>query len=285
VANPWLERRVLAFAHQGGAKEAPSSTLYAIERAVALGANVVELDVHRSHDGTLVVCHDPTLERTTDGAGTIATADHAELMELDAAYWFVPGAGASPGRPPGAYPFRGRAPRDRRFGLATLDEALEATRGVFVNLDIKEGPPEVPAYESDLALALRRHRRERDVIVASFSDHRTEAFSAHAPGVATSPGVSLLTSFVQAVRSGTPPPEAVSTHAALQVPDTVGGVSLVDERLVEATHRVGLALHVFTVDDEAEMARLVDVGVDGVMSDLPSTLVGLLKRRGVAYRS
>jgi glycerophosphoryl diester phosphodiesterase len=285
VANPWLERRVLAFAHQGGAKEAPSSTLFAIERAVALGATVIELDVHRSRDGELVVCHDPTLERTTDGSGTISGADRDELAGLDAAYWFVPGLGVSPGHEPEEYPFRGRAPAEHRFGVASLDEALEACRGVFVNLDIKEGPPEVPAYESELALALRRHRREDEVIVASFSDHRTEAFSAYAPEIATSPGVSLLTGFVQAVRAGAPPPEAVRAHAALQVPDTVAGVHLVDERLVEATHAFGLALHVFTVDDEAEMARLLDIGVDGVMTDLPSTLVALLERRGMAYRA
>ena len=284
MANPWLERRILAFAHQGGAKEAPSSTLFAIERAIALGASAIELDVHRSLDGVLVVCHDATLDRTTDGVGAIASTTSERLGELDAAHFFVTNEGASPDQPLAAYRYRGRAPQDRRFGVASLDEALEACAGVFVNLDIKEGAPQVPPYEAELALALRRHHRADDVIVASFSDHRTDAFSLAAPGVATSPGLSMLTSFVQAVRAGEPPPPAICRHAAVQVPDVVGNVPLVDARLVDATHGLGLALHVFTVDDEQEMVRLVDLGVDGVMTDVPSVLVELLKRRGASYR-
>jgi len=91
---------------------------------------------------------------------------------------------------------------------------------------------------------------------------------------------------VQAIRSGEEPPRASLAGAvALQVPCRVGGTSLVDDRLVEATHELGLALHVWTVDDPKEMAELVDLGVDGIMTDLPSELAALLKRRGVAFGS
>src|SRR3954451_1986186 len=115
--NPWLERRVLNYAHQGGAVEAPSSTLFAFERAVALGAEALEMDVHATADGELVVCHDATVDATTEAAGAIAAMTLEEVRALDNAYRFSADGG---------FPYRGRAPQDRRFGVATLREVLEA---------------------------------------------------------------------------------------------------------------------------------------------------------------
>ena len=108
--NPWLDRRIVAFAHQGGAWESPSSTLFALRRAVAAGATAIELDVHATADGELVVCHDATVDRTTDGRGRIAELTLAELRALDNAYWFIPGADVTPGRPAADYPYRGGPP-------------------------------------------------------------------------------------------------------------------------------------------------------------------------------
>ena len=113
--NPWLARRVLAYAHQGGAWEAPSSTLFAIRRAVELGATGIELDVHASADGHLVVSHDATVDRTTDGQGAISTMTLAQLRPLDNAYWFVPGADVTPGLPPDGLPVPGQGSRRRRL--------------------------------------------------------------------------------------------------------------------------------------------------------------------------
>src|SRR5487761_2451176 len=93
MENLWLSRRVLCYAHQGGATEGPSSTLFAIESALRSGATAIELDVHRSADGVLIVSHDPTLDRTTDLDGAIASLDAAHIARADAAYWFVPGRG------------------------------------------------------------------------------------------------------------------------------------------------------------------------------------------------
>ena len=109
----WLERRVIAYAHQGGAWEAPSSTLHAIGHALEVGATGIELDVHATADGELVVCHDATVDRTTAGQGTIASFTLAQLRAMDFSYWWIPGADVTPGRPAGDYPFRGRAPDDR----------------------------------------------------------------------------------------------------------------------------------------------------------------------------
>src|SRR6201997_3027282 len=118
-ASVWLERRVIAYAHQGGAWESPSSTLHAITHALEVGATAIELDVHATADGELVVCHDATVDRTTAAKGNIASFTLAELRELDFSYWFIPGADVTPGRPDADYPYRGRAPGDPRFGIAS----------------------------------------------------------------------------------------------------------------------------------------------------------------------
>jgi glycerophosphoryl diester phosphodiesterase len=279
----WLERRVLAYAHRGGAREAPASTVYAIERAVALGATGIELDVHSSSDGVPVVSHDPTVDASTNGSGAIASKPLAELRSLDHAYVFVEGRGDDPSAV-GSHALRGRGPSDRRFTVATLDEALEASRGAFVNLDLKSGPPAVPSYTAAVAEAIARHGRGDEVIVTSFDDRRTAAFAALAPGVATSPGVGGLAQFVQAIRSGEPVAPMAPHHVALQVPLEIGGAVLVDDQFVEAAHHQGLAVHVWTVDDRSTMDRLVDLDVDGIMSDVPTVLVDVLTRRGAAYR-
>jgi glycerophosphoryl diester phosphodiesterase len=276
--EPWLERRVLAYAHQGGAWEGPSSTLYAIRHAIAAGASGVELDVHATADGHLVVTHDPTVDRTTDGTGEIAALTLAELRALDNAYWWAEGADVSPGLPEDAYPFRGRAPEDRAFGVATLEEVLDELRGVVLNLDIKRTAPAVEPYEHALADLLHAFGRRDDVIVASFLDAATDAFAAYAPDIPTSAGTVAVAEFVRAVRAGEEPPRL--PHVALQVPASYGDITVVDEQLVEEAHRAGLAVHVWTIEEEDEMDRLCDLGVDGIITDRPSVLVGVLERRG-----
>ena len=282
--NPWLERRVIAYAHQGGAREAPSSTLWAISRAVSLGAPAIELDVHATSDRQLVVCHDATLHRTTNGCGEIAHHSLAELAELDNAYWFVEGEEVVHDRPVEQYALRGRAPGDRRFGVASLAEVLETFPGVVLNLDIKQTAPEVEPYEQLLAELLRAHERRDDVIVASFNDAATDAFSASAPEIPTSAGTSATAAFYYAARSGAPAPESATRHVALQVPANHGDITVVDEQFVEAAHRAGLAVHVWTIDEAAEMERLLELGVDGLITDRPSVLVPMLAARGEAWR-
>ena len=114
VESVWLERRVIAYAHQGGAWESPSSTQHAIRHALTAGATAIELDVHATADGELVVCHDATVDRTTEASGTIASFTLEELRRLDFSYWWIPGADVTPGRPAEEYPFRGRAPEEDR---------------------------------------------------------------------------------------------------------------------------------------------------------------------------
>jgi len=281
AANPWLGRRVIAYAHQGGAWEAPSSTLHAIERALQVGATAIELDVHATKDRRLVVCHDETVDRTTNGTGKICDLTLEELRALDNSYWWAPGADVSPGLGADAYPVRGRAPADHDFGVATLAEVLERFEGVVVNLDIKQTAPDVEPYEALLAAELRSHGRTDDVIIASFSDVAMAAFRAVAPEFATSLATIETAEFYRAAKMGAELP--ATTGVALQIPASFGGLTILDEALIEQAHGAGVAVHVWTINDAPEMRRLVALGVDGIVSDTPSILAGVLSESGSAW--
>ena len=277
----WPDRRVVAYAHQGGAWEAPSSTLHAIDAALAAGATGIELDVHATSDHRLVVCHDATVDRTSSATGAIVSFTYDELCRLDNAHWWAPGADVTPGLDPGDYPFRGRAPDDHRFGFALLEEVLTEFPEAVLNLDIKQTGPVVPPYEEALAGLLRRYDCADRVIVASFLDPATEAFSSHAPEFATSMGTLATADFYRAVQAGERP--APTRHVALQVPVSFGDVTLVDARFVEVAHEEGLAVHVWTIEQEDEMEALCALGVDGIITDRPTALVGVLERLGLAW--
>ena len=272
----WLERRVLCYAHQGGAREGPSSTMWAMQRAVAAGADAIELDVHATADAQLVVCHDATVDRTTDGHGAISTLTLATLRSLDNAYWWVPGEVVAPGLADDAYVLRGHG-----LGIATLDEVLDAFPGVILNLDIKQTAPAVAPYEEAVARCLREHGRRDGVIIASFNDASTDAFRAVAPSIATSAGTLGVAAFWRAAHTGEPidPPP----YQALQVPVRTAGVTVCDEVLVGTAHRSGIAVHVWTVDDPEEMARLIELGVDGIITDVPSVAVGVIEGAGARW--
>jgi len=153
----------------------------------------------------------------------------------------------------------------------------------LLNLDIKRSAPDVAPYEEALAHLLRQYGRRDDVIVASFNDRATEAFSAFAPEIAISAGMATTTEFYGRLHAGEPPPEGIERFVALQVPVSHGDLVVVDEQFVEAAHRSGLAVHVWTIDDPQEMDRLAALGVDGIISDRPSVLAEVLARRGDAW--
>ncbi len=232
-----MERRVVAYAHQGGAWEWPSSTLFCMRQGIAAGASALELDVHATADGELVVCHDATVDRTTNGSGSISSLTLDELRRLDNAYWFIPGADVTPGRDPEEYPYRGRAPEDRDFGVATLREILEEFPGVVLNLDIKQGAPAVTPYEAALARLLAEYERVDDVIVTSFLDPVTDAFSALAPEIGNSAGTLTTAEFWRSVHAGEDP--APVKAVAFQVPERYGDVVVVDREVRRRRARIG----------------------------------------------
>ena len=275
----WLSRRVIAFAHQGGSFEGPSSTLAAISHALEVGATAIELDVHATKDRRIVVCHDATVDRTTNREGAIADMTLEELSHLDNAYWWIDGDVVTPDRSPEEYLLRGRAPEDRRYAIATLEEVATTFPGVLLNLDIKGTSPFVQPYEELLADELRHLDLNERVIVASFHDDAISAFRAFAPEVATSAATNETAAFYFSHLEDPIVPPVV----AFQVPPRVGEIDVVTESFLDAAHAVGIAVHVWTINEQEEMARLLDLGVDGLVSDRPSVLASLLDARGCAW--
>ncbi|NNN21154.1 MAG: glycerophosphodiester phosphodiesterase [Acidimicrobiales bacterium] len=278
--NPWLDKPFLIYAHQGGALEGASSTLAAIDQAISKGANAIELDVHATKDRELVVCHDASVDRTTNSRGPISSFSLAELKEMDNAYWFVPNAREGTGLSDSDYTWRGKAPKDPRYGIATLREVIETFPEVILNLDIKQSGPQVDPYEELLAKLLRSYKRGDDVIVASFLDSATEAFAKCAPEIAVSAGTLATADFYRSAH-GDHDIEKVS-YVALQAPHRYEDITVVDEAFVSYAHEIGIAVHVWTINEEEEMGELMALGVDGIISDRPSLLASVAKSQGKA---
>lgn len=283
MANPWRRRGPLHFAHQGGAGEAPSNTLYAFTTALRNGASALEMDVHATADGHLVVVHDDTVDRTTQGSGAVHTLTLAQIRGLDAAYWFTPA-----GSPDGGHPLRGIATGDQpappgfapqHFTIPLLAEVLTAFPGVPLNIDIKTTAPATPAYEQALADLLAEHNRSDGTMVASFHDVALARFSATGSPVPTSAGPQRTAEFWNAVQRGEPG-IALPEHQALQVPITYEDLTVVDAPFVAAAHARDLAVHVWTIDDAPTMHWLLDLGVDGVVTDRPSIARAVFAQRG-----
>jgi glycerophosphoryl diester phosphodiesterase len=252
--------------------EAPASTLFAMERALANGAHALELDVHCTKDGVLVVCHDDVVDTTSNGSGAIRDLTFRELSELDNAYWFEQG---------GQHPFRGLAPEDRRFGFARVEDVLSAFPEAILNFDIKEAPKS-EGYEGRLADLIRNAGARDRVIVASFWDSAMARFKELAPDIYTSAPPGAVAALVRAHHAGQEPPEL--GHVALQIPRRFADRDLVTRAFVDYLHDRGLAVHVWTVNDEQEADELLDMGVDGIMTDVPTAIAKLVKSKGLYYR-
>lgn len=274
-SNPWVGGGVRCYAHRGGAKEGPSSTLAAMRGALASGADALELDVHMTLDGALVCCHDDSVDRTTNGTGRIASMTLGEIRSLDAAWWYSPGHEAIADLEEGAYPFRGRARTDPAYRIPTLSEVLEEFPSTPLNLDIKKWAPAPKSYVGVLADELERVGRREGVIVASFHDAALAEFR-EISEVDTAATLGETVLFIQALRSGSEPDGRGGV--AFQVPMAMAGTEIVDGAFVDAAHRAGVAVHVWTIDDMSDLERLVGLGVDGVMTDTPSVVA---RRLGV----
>jgi glycerophosphoryl diester phosphodiesterase len=247
--HPYLDHRgTIALAHRGGAAEAPENSLTSFAHARDLGYVYVETDVRATRDGVLVVHHDDTLDRTTDGEGLVADHDWEQVRQAR-------GAGGDQ--------------------VMSLLEALERFPTLRLNIDLKDDSTVAPflALVADSPGLLDR------VCVASFSGSRlARVRSALGPRLATSAGPAEVARSVLR-RRGVPLPVA-SAPVALQVPARLRGLTVVDPALVQRAHRAGLQVHVWTVDEAAEMERLLDMGVDGIVTDRPTVLREVLQRRG-----
>jgi glycerophosphoryl diester phosphodiesterase len=251
-------------AHQGGDHLWPGNTMLAFAEAHAMGVDVLELDTQITADGVIVVIHDDTVDRTTDGAGAVVDMTFDELQTLDAAYRWRPPGGASD-----AFPYRAQGLR-----IPTLREVLETFPDVGVNVDMKSDDPRVPAATCAL---IREVGREATVMVASFVQSNLHAFRALCPEVATSAGPDEVRTFVfmnlgLVGRLHSPRVEA------FQVPLRAAGIEIVTPRFVRGLRERGVQLDVWTINDEAEMRRLVDMGVGALITDRPDLALRVVGR-------
>ncbi|SIN76058.1 glycerophosphoryl diester phosphodiesterase [Agromyces cerinus subsp. cerinus] len=236
-------------AHRGLALDAPENTLLAFAKAVAIGAEYVETDVHVSADGVAVVAHDPTLERVADRAVEVSQLTMAELRRIDLGHG---------------------------QGFCTLEEALDAFPQTRFNIDVKiEG-----AVEATVA-SVSKVRAGSRVLLTSFSESRRRRLAALVPDAATSAGGAgvirtRLASLTGSTRAVT---RALRGARALQVPEKIGPLPLVTPRFVAAAHRANAEVHVWTINDSADMARLLDLGVDGLVTDRADLALPLIAAR------
>ncbi len=243
----------IAFAHRGGALEAPENTWASFSRARDLGYRYMETDVHATSDGVAVAIHDPDLARMSGRAQLVRAIPWSQLATVR---------------------LHGGEPVPR------LEELLAAWPEVRWNIDAKHDSVVDPLVET-----LRRMGDLDRVCVTSFSDRRLARIRrALGPRLCMAMGpaavaafrcASLMTNGVGRAACG-----ALGRFGAAQVPLVHRGVRLAERRFVDAAHRAGIQVHVWTVDDEASMTRLLDLGVDGIMTDRPSVLKALLERRG-----
>ena len=245
---PFLESAgPLAFAHRGGAAEAPENSWAAFEHAAALGFRYMETDVRASADGVAVAFHDATVGRVTNGRGLVRAMDWHRLSALTL---------------------------EDGSHIPRLDELLASHPGLRWNLDVKERSAVGP-----VARALDKTASGGRALIAASSERRSRAVST-ALGSYVARGAGTWTVAALVVAKYLPTLKLHPEVVAAQVPPSRNGARILDDRFISACHRAGLAVHVWTVNDAADMDRWLDLGVDGVMTDRPSMLRDVLVRRG-----
>ncbi|MER7193266.1 glycerophosphodiester phosphodiesterase [Streptomyces flaveolus] len=249
IRHPYLDHpRPIAFAHRGGAADGLENTLRQFRHAVDAGYRYIETDVHATRDGKLVAFHDATLDRVTDGSGRIADLRWEEVRHARV-------AGEEP--------------------VPLFEELLETFPEVRWNIDVKAEPALRPLLE----LIGRTNAWDR-ICVGSFSEARVvRAQRLAGPRLATSYGTRGVLSL--RLRSWGIPAALRRSAVAAQVPEAQSGIPVVDHRFLRTAHARGLQVHVWTVNDPARMHRLLDLGVDGIMTDHIDTLRKVMEDRGV----
>lgn len=260
--------RPLVIAHQGGERVWPSNTMFAYQNAVDLGVDVLEMDVHQTADGVLVLIHDDTVDRTTDGSGAVSEMTLAEVQALDAGYYWTDDDGQS-------YPFRGQG-----ITIPTLEEVFTTFPQTPMVIEVKQ---QEPAIVRPFCQMLRDYDMADKVLMGTFHEAVMTDFRATCPEVATSLVQSEITPFWALNQIGLGglvqlPGEALQVPLTAELP-VLGEVDVVTERFVAAAADQNVDVQPWTIDDPEEMARLLDLGVQGIITDRPDVMVALLAER------
>jgi len=251
----------LVIAHRGGRSLGPENTLYTFKRAVELGTDVLEMDLQTTSDGALVILHDREVDRTTNGTGAVDSFTLSDLKKLDAGFrWSTDNSRSFP-------------LRNTEITIPTLAEVFKTFPDQRINIEIKSS--QVNTIQ-DLCRSIRDNRMSQKVMVACFDAGKLGEFRSVCPEVATSAGApeAVLFYWLQWANLES----AYSPNAqALQIPETFGDNRIVTRRFLDAAHARNMRVHVWTVNEVEAMQRLIDLGVDGIMTDYPERLVKILK--------
>ncbi|MBY6210395.1 glycerophosphodiester phosphodiesterase [Microbulbifer agarilyticus] len=251
---------VIAHADDSGKGLFPGNTAIFLEQMAALKVDVLEMDVHLTADGALVLMHDDTVDRTTDGQGAIRDKTLAQLRQLNVAYnWTKDGS---------SYPYRENPQR-----ILTVDQVFEAYPRYPMIVELKTPQAEAAGL---LCQKLQSFQKSNLVIVSSFHQEAIDAFRRDCPQVATGAGADEVKAFVAAsqlrlFRLLSP------RYQALHIPVRYSGITLVDRSSVQQAQIRGVRVDVWTVNDEPEMRRLIALGVDGIMTDRPDRLQKIIE--------
>jgi glycerophosphoryl diester phosphodiesterase len=255
--------KFLVIAHRGGRSLGPENTIFTFKRAVELGTDVLEMDLQTTSDGALVVIHDRDVDRTTDGKGPVDSFTLSEIKKLDAGFRWSPDNSS-------IYP-----QRNKGVTIPTLTEVFKAFPGTRMNLEIKSS--QVNTIQ-DLCRTIRENGMSEKVLVACFDAGKLGEFRSVCPEVATSSGASEAVIFywLQWAQMES----AYSPNAqALQIPEAYGEYRIATQGFVDAAHARNMRVHVWTVNDSDAMQRLIDLNVDGIMTDYPQRLLKVVKRK------
>jgi glycerophosphoryl diester phosphodiesterase len=250
------------FAHRGGAGIAPENTLEAFRKGLKVGAGVLELDVHTTADGHVVVIHDDDVGRTTQGTGPVREMTLAEIKRLDAGYRFTLDGGRT-------FPCRGQGIR-----IPTLDEVYDEFIEVPLNVEIKGKRPGIEAAVWRIIGAADAEERTLVVSESMPTIRRFRDVSGGRVATASSSAELIFFYVLSLLGLGR---FARPRYRALQGPETYHGLRVVTPGFIRAAHERGLRVDVWTIDSEDDMRRLLGHGVDGIMSDRPDVLADLLK--------
>lgn len=245
--------------HRGGSLVAPENTLVAFRQSVqAWRTHVLELDVQPSRDGQVVVIHDDRVDRTTNGQGKVADHTLEQLRQLDAG-WHLP-----------AY-------RGTGVTIPTLQEVLTEFPDMHINIELKDG---TDAFLALFAAEIGRHGAEERVCIGHVQEERSTALRALLPRCAFWFPQEAAARAVMASKAGMgiPPQEP---WEVLSLPLVFHGMEVIDAALVRDAHARGKPVHVWTVDEETTMERLMDFGVDSIITDRPDLLRSVMDRRGL----
>jgi glycerophosphoryl diester phosphodiesterase len=256
--------RPLAFAHRGGAALRPENTIEAFDHGLSLGADGLELDVHLSRDGVVVVHHDDTLERTTNARGPVSAFTADELDRIDAGHWFTP----RPAADRSAYPFRGRG-----LAVPRLRTVLQRYRDTRFIIELKMPSADLAARTID---EIRGANAIGRVVLGSFHWRALYAARRYEPRIPT--GAAREETRWALYRSRLRWPLGRPKYREFQVPIRAGSTTIVTPRFIAHAHRAGLPVRVWTVDDASEMERLLEWGADSVISDRPDVAVDVVRR-------